>query len=237
MLPASFRKDDLGVNKIIFSVSILVSAFAGYFLGSYNDFSAVTADAGEISEQKSPAIPEIVKPLPVKDGENNFHENQGFAHQQQSPSSLAATNQISQQQLDAVKTEYEFKQRAEGFTQWLTNNQEAKPWFDLGIEMRGRFDIEEPDYQWALTQESHLQDLFSQTPALAGVALKSAICKSTQCQITISVLDHEHASETATAIGKVLGSEGTTQIIIDNQIQKGEAIFYVARNEKGFELN
>lgn len=225
------------MNKVIFTVSILIAAFLGYFLGKNDGFTTAQRAFSEISEQNAVPGAETIKTSPANLSENNFHSGSTPSLHRQSSRPAVTAGNMAQQQLDTVKTEYEFRLRAEGFTQWLTKNQETKPWFDLGIEMRGRFDIEESDYQWALTQESHLQNLFSQAPALAGVALKSAICKSTQCQITISVMDHDHANETAMAISKVLGSEDNRQIIIDNQIQKGEAIFYVARNEKGFEFN
>jgi hypothetical protein len=237
MLPVSFRKDDLDVNKVVFTISMLISLSLGYFAGKNDSFLAIKEDLGEVSEPISPRLPQLALPSPANLSENNFHSDSDSSRTQQSSSSLAVTQQVTQQQLDAVKTEYEFKQRSEAFTQWLTKNQESKPWFDLGIEMGGRFEAEEADYSWSLAEEAHLQSLFSQAPALAGVALKSTRCKSTQCQITISVMDQEHANETAMTISQVLGSEGATQIIIDNQVQKGEAIFYVARNEKGFEFN
>lgn len=225
------------MNKVIFTISMLISAAIGYFAGNYDGFFVTREGLRGSSEPKFSQPPEPVGPPLVSFSENNFQSTSDSLHKQQSSSPLAATQQITQQQLDAVKTEYEFKQRSDAFTQWLTKNQESKPWFDLGVEMGGRFDAEEADYSWSLAEEAHLQSLFSQAPALAGVALKSTRCKSTQCQITISVMDQNHANETAMAISQTLGGEGVTQIIIDNQVQKGEAIFYVARNEKGFELN
>lgn len=225
------------MNKAIFTISMLISAAAGYFAGNNDVFCAAGVDLSEVSKPKSSQSPELVGSPLVSFSENSFQAASGSSHKQQSSSSLAATQQITQQQLDAVKTEYEFKQRSEAFTQWLTKKQQEKAWFDLGVEMGGRFDAEEADYSWSLAEEAHLQSLFSQAPALAGIALKSTRCKSTQCQITISVMDQNHANETAMAISRTLGGEGTTQIIIDNQVQRGEAIFYVARNEKGFEFN
>lgn len=225
------------MNKVIFTVSILISLSAGYFAGKNDRPLAVKEDLGEVTEPISLRLPELAQPSPARFSENNFQAASSSSRKQRSSSSSAVTQQVTQQQLDAVKTEYEFKQRSEAFTQWLTKNQQEKAWFDLGVEMGGRFDAEEADYSWSLAEEAHLQSLFSQAPALAGVALKSTRCKSTQCQITISVMDQNHANETAMAISQTLGDEGATQIIIDNQIQKGEAIFYVARNEKGFEFN
>jgi hypothetical protein len=226
------------MNKVIFTFSILVSAGAGYFAGKSSDNSAVVALPTEISVQKNLLKTSGSGELPQNNNENNFHGFAGVSANQQkkSPPELAV-DQSAQDQIDAVKTEYEFKQRTEAFTNWLTKNQETKPWFDLGVEMRGRFDAEETDHSWANEEEGHIQSLFAQEQTLAGIAVKSTQCKSTQCQITVSVMNQDHANETAMAISKVLGGEKFSQIIIDSRVQKGETIFYVARNEKGFEFN
>lgn len=227
------------MNKVFFIASIFFSAVIGYFLGINGSFLAIEESSTANTKQNTLTQPKV-SAYSQPCSENNF---QGDIV---SPVTLTApfvealaqdSSQLAQQQIDAVKTEYEFKQRSEAFTLWLTNHQKEKSWFDLGIEMRGRFDAEEIDHSWALAEEARLQSLFSQVPALAGVALKSTRCKSTQCQITISVMDNDHANETSMAISQVLGGEGSAQIIIDNQIQQGEAILYVSRNEKGFEFN
>ncbi|WP_049631239.1 hypothetical protein [Cellvibrio sp. pealriver] len=222
------------MNKVVFTFSILVSAGFGYFIG-INSEKSVDPVAVEAIYEKNLHIISVANNFQQMSSENNFHS---IASSSQSSIQAASIDRNTQQQVDAVKAEYEFQQRSEAFTQWLTNNQKEKAWFDLGVEMRGRFDAEETDYNWALAEESHIQSLFSQAPALAGVALKSTRCKSTQCQITVSVVNSEHANETAMAISQVLGSERAAQVIIDNnQIRQGETILYVARNEKGFEFN
>lgn len=227
------------MNKVIFIISIFFSAGIGYFVGVNRDLLVIEAPSSTNATQNVLKHPEVGNSS-RHHHENNFHGDAVPPTTQAAPHAKVLTqdaSQLAQQQIDAAKTEYESRQRSEAFTRWLTNHQKEKSWFDLGIEMRGRFDTEETDHIWALAEEAHLQSLFSQVPALAGVALKSAHCKSTQCQITISVMDNDHANETSMAISQVLGSEGTAQIIIDNQIQQGEAILYVSRNEKGFEFN
>jgi hypothetical protein len=226
------------MNKVIFTFSIIISAGLGYFAGKNSNNPAVLAQTTVGFTQKKPAEAVDFSNTSQTMPENNFHAG-AIASVNESKKSPAAPllEQSAQQQIDAITAEYEAKQRSEEFTQWLTKNQEEKSWFDLGIEMRGRFDAEETDHSWALNEEAHLQSLFSQAPALAGVALKSTRCKSTQCQITISVMDQDHANEIAMAVSQVLGSEKTAQIIFDSRVQQGETILYVARNEKGFELN
>lgn len=228
------------MNKIIFTLSIAVSAGLGYLAGKNNSSPDVGAYSSAAFEQKTIKISDAVK-SPQKIHENNFHDVDTAEPDRErphpNPEQLVAVDQSAQQQIDAIKAEYEFKQRSEEFMSWLTKNQEAKPWFDMGIEMRGRFDAEETDHHWAIAEEGRLQSLFVQEQALAGIALKSTACKSTQCQITVSVRDQDHANEMAMMISKVLGAENFSHVIIDSQVQQGETIFYMSRNEKGFELN
>lgn len=225
------------MNKIIYVLSIIASASVGYWAGENNNIS------DDVGYPPVPSIQENVKAAAVAinpPAEKNIQQEDVvvFDKEQSPPNPTSSlVDQSAQHQIDAIKAEYEFKQRSEEFTNWLAKNQETKPWFDLGMEMRGRFDAEETDHSWASAEEGHIQSLFSQEQTLAGTALKSTSCKSTQCQITISVMDQDHANEMAMTISRVLGGEKATQIIIDNRAQQGETIFYVSRNEKGFEFN
>lgn len=227
------------MNKIIFPLSIVVAVGAGYWAGKNShapDASAITSIAVEREVVASSTSSKISPNFP--EAQQQPHKTVA-AIKQQLPSDPEQSNfsQSSQQQIAAIKAQYEVEQRSAKFTNWLTKNQNDKPWFDLGAEMSGRFAAEETDYSWAAAEEENLQTLFVQESDLAGIALKSTACKSTQCQITVSVMDQDHANETAMAISKVIGSHKSTQIIIDSNVKKGEAIFYVSRNEKGFELN
>lgn len=228
------------MNKILFAVSIITSSALGYFVGKNHHSPEIIASPMILMEQEQTKTPIVEKNTSAL-SERNFHSD-GVAASDKAktpPKSLSvdAVNQSAQQQIDAIKAEYELKQRSEKFTDWLTKNQKEKAWFDLGIEMRGRFDAEDRDYNWASAEEGSLQSLFAQEQALAGIALKSTTCKSTQCQITISVMDQEHANETAMAISKVLSGKNFSQVIVDSQVQQGESILYVSRSEKGFEFN
>lgn len=225
------------MRKITFILSVATAASLGYWAGKNNPVSDVAAHTttSPIHENLKTSI--VTKNLLAE--KNVQRGNTTVPDKKQSPPNfeLSIADQIAQHKIDAVKAEYELKQRSENFTEWLTKNQTDKPWFDLGIEMRGRFDAEDTDHDWALTEEGHIQSLFSQEQALAGIALKSTFCKSTQCQITVSVLNQDHANETIMSISKVLSGENFSHVIVDNQAQLGETVLYVARNEKGFEFN
>lgn len=225
------------MNKIIFPLSIIVAVSVGYCAGK-NSHIPDTAPPIAVfaqSEALNPIAIQTSSTLSVAQHQQNdpvTAENQQLS----SHPELSISAQPSQQQINEIKAQYEAEQHSEKFTEWLTKNQKDKPWFDLGIEMNGRFSAEEIDYGWASAEEEYLQTLFIQDSALAGIALKSTSCKSTQCQITVSVMDQDHANETAMTISKVIGNHKSAQIIIDNKAKQGEAIFYVSRNEKGFEL-
>ena len=228
------------MNKIIFTLSITLSAGFGFLAGKHHSSPEIVVNT-LVSDKQMVSSASSVAQKALVEIKHDFHADTAVAPASLPhpllPQQVSSPESSSQQEIDAIKAEYEFKQRSEDFTAWLTKNQQSKPWFDLGVEMHGRFEAEEKDYRWASVEEGKLQSLFTQEQELAGIALKSTSCKSTQCQITISVLNQEHANETAMALTKVLGSKRFSQIIIDSQIQQGEAIFYVSRNEKGFEFN
>ncbi|PUA27281.1 MAG: hypothetical protein B0W54_11810 [Cellvibrio sp. 79] len=225
------------MHKVIFTISIVVSVGLGYMLGKGSDSSNASLQPSESSIKKSIQESNSIK-SPHIVAENKFNNDaQLTANQQKNSLPVPVINQATQSEIDAIKAEYEIKQRAESFAYSLTKSREASPWSDFGGGLRERFDAEGIDYEWANREENHIQSLFLQKDELSGIAIKSTTCKSTQCQITISVMDQNHANETAMAITKVLGAEKSVQIIIDNQAQQSESIFYIARDEKGFELN
>jgi hypothetical protein len=231
------------MNKIILPFSIFISAGVGYWLGATSttvEYPAQGSTGTVIQEAASSSPQNAFTPLmaTAESAEKNSQLPATSGSDLSSLSSVSSSaNLITQAQIDAIKEEYEIKQRAQAFTSWLTKKQETTPWFDLGTEMRGRFDEEEKDHQWASLTEGNIQSLFSQDPALAGIALKSTSCKSTQCRISISVMDQEHANETAMQITQILGREKFSQIIIDSQAQQGESVFYMARDDKGFKFD
>jgi hypothetical protein len=225
------------MKNVIFTFSIIVAAGLGYIAGKNSNSANTVAQPEEVPVQQPVAMPSAVKPPPVIT-ENIVKTDVKLPLGEQNEISYSSTaEQTTQNQLDALKAEYDAKQRSESFTNWLTKNQKEKPWFDLGVEMRGRFEVEEIDHEWASSEEGHIQSLFTQKEELSGIAVKSTNCKSTQCKITISVVNQDHANETAMAITKILGAEKFSHIIIDNQAQQGESTFYIARDEKGFEFN
>lgn len=233
------------MNKIIFTASIFLSAIFGYWLGGHqsND-PKPEANIPFGSDERA----ELLEKINMLSAENKKLSADKYSKSQLSSlpkdNSRNVTAKIviqsssaSQAADNLAKEDYQLKERASSFTNWLTKNQQEKPWFDLGVEMEGRFDSEEKNIAWADEEESQIQTLFGQEQSLSGIALKSTNCKSTQCQLKVGVTDLEQANQIAMAISQTLSGKNYSQIIIDSRIKQGETILYVTRNPKGFELN
>jgi hypothetical protein len=227
------------MNKIILTIAITASAFIGYIAGTHK------APLPQSTSKAQPHNPQIAQAssAPAASTANcpaqSLSDNPTVNANTQPVKTNAVTEDTAslKSEIDAIKTKYKIDKRSEDFADWLTKTQAEKPWFDLGLEMSERFKAEEKDYRWASNEEGNIQDMFYQNQALADIALKSTTCKSTQCQVVIGVTDQEYANDAAMTVSQALGSNKLTQIIIDNKIQQGETIFYVSRDEAGFEFN
>lgn len=233
------------MNKITFAISIFLSATLGYWLGGHQD-NDVKPDANITfdSDERAKLLNKIKSLIAENEklSTDKYSEPQSsFRQKDDSPhttiEAVGQSSSINRTVDNLLKEDYELKERATSFANWLTKNQQEKPWFDVGVEMAGRFDSEEKNIVWADQEESQIQTLFGQEQSLSGIALKSAACKSTQCQLKVGIADLEQANQIAMAISQTLGGKNFSQIIVDNRITQGEAILYVTRNPKGFELN
>lgn len=234
-----------GMNKLIFTVSIFLSAMFGYWLGDHQHIDVAPESNVIFENDDKEKLLEKIKNLTTDNEKliaDKYSRAQSSLPSKEKPQKIAVEtasdfSSVNPSAGNIAKEEYELKERASAFTNWLTKSQQEKPWFDLGVEMEGRFEAEEKNFTWADQEESQIQTLFGQDKSLSGIALKSASCKSTQCQLKVGVADQEQANQVAMAISKTFGENNFSQIIIDSRITQGEAVFYVTRNEKGFELN
>lgn len=233
------------MNKIILTVSIFLSTIFGYWLGVNQNEDQKSEIAPAFDRDERARLLEKIIFLTAENkklsAEKYSNSQPSFHKKDDSPQATVDTvvqsSSISRPADNPLKEDYELKERASSFTNWLTKNQQEKPWFDLGVEMEGRFESEEKNIAWADEEESQIQTLFGQEQSLSGIALKSANCKSTQCQLKVGVADLEQANQIAMAISQTLSGKNFSQVIIDSRIKQGETILYVTRNPKGFELN
>jgi hypothetical protein len=233
------------VNKIILTVSILLSAALGYWLGITQSSDAKSHINPALNGDERARLLEKIIFLTAENkklsadkypkSQSSFHQKDDFP--KVAVEAVIESSSISRSADNHVQEDFELKERASSFTNWLVKNQQEKPWFDLGVEMEGRFENEEKNIIWADEEESQIQTLFGQEQSLSGIALKSANCKSTHCQLKVGVTDQEQANQVTMAISQTLSGKNFSQVIIDSRIKQGETILYVTRNPKGFELN
>ncbi len=228
------------MNKLTLTLTILISVGLGYWAGIHQQNQCDDAASSASLNQEPILTPANARTAPVT-AEKDASQRDWAALAQTPPAATSPSadpvTPTAQQQLDALKAEHEFNARTEKFSAWLVKSRQENPWFDLRLEMRQRFETEDVDHRWASTEEARLQNLFSEHQALAGLAVKATTCKSTQCKITVGVVDANHANEAAQAISQVLGENRHSHVIIDNQAQQGETFLYVPRDEEGFDFN
>jgi len=224
------------VSKWILIVLIILSSGAGYIAGVHSERACATVLSSSTERPLLFPVQNISQLNPEKSTQSSsvlgiyvddvsVHQNSQLEHQ------------FALHKIDVLKTEYDFSQRSSSFTRWFLSGQEAGVGFDIGSEMRRQFDAEQVDYFWADSAEELIYDAFVNEKILAGVAIKFAVCKTMQCQITISVMNRAHMSEVVLAIIDVFGGSGFSHIVVDDQSQRNETVFYISNSEKGFELD
>ena len=138
-------------------------------------------------------------------------------------------------EIEILKQDVAMNGHTESFSDWLEDQEEKNTEFDLGKEMQTRFSSEEVDHVWAIEQESFFQNMFVEEELLFSVPLKSATCKTHQCQLTIGVSDLALAKKTILTVAQSLGADTASEMIVDTRLEDSEVILYVARHEQGFE--
>ncbi|MGD8176290.1 hypothetical protein [Marinimicrobium sp. ARAG 43.8] len=237
------------MKNIVFLLSVSIAAVGGYWVGKSSHNGSPRTEARQVIVDELSSAPDSASPShPVakkfinqaSDIKNTYGNCKASGDELCSHERVdvaVSSEQSTQEKIDAIKEDYEFRRRSDLFTSWVLEETKNNFQFDIGHEVNERFSVEEIDYDWAYDAEGSLQSMFTQEQDLSGVAMKSTVCKSTACQIVIGVVDVDHASDSADLVIKTLSETGFSHIVVDNQIDKGETTFYVSRSEKGFELN
>lgn len=135
--------------------------------------------------------------------------------------------------LEALEME-KHQRNAEDFGAWALNSQKANPNFNLDKELSNRFQQESRDPVWAEQQENYYQQLFSSQEELRDFALRNAQCRSTQCEVTISVSNSEQSQQLLQTMTRTL--QGSV-ILLSSDDGSGTSKLYIGRDEKSFEFN
>lgn len=127
---------------------------------------------------------------------------------------------------------------SENFSDWLANAHKENGSFNLHEEMQRRFDAETIDHDWAEAQEQEYLTLFSQSPELAGLALRETQCRTRQCALTISISDIGQANALLEKMTKTLQQKKQHPMIIATpDEQRGITTLYIGKDANSFEFN
>jgi len=167
------------------------------------------------------------------------HQNRLLLQQLRAQSSTQQTSASSeanpqlQDKLHALEMEKQLR-RANDFGRWVMDAQRSNTRFDLNSELSHRFAQESRDPVWAEQQENHYRQLFSSKEELRGFAFRDTQCRSTQCEITVSISNSEQSQQLLQTMSKAL--QGSA-ILLATDEQQGTSKLYISSTEKGFEFN
>jgi hypothetical protein len=234
-------------HKLI--LAILVSALGGMWIGysldsgsrDYKDqrytsqhatSSAITTDT--LNTQLQQQIQQL-----QSDNSQLLQQLQAQSTQQTTSSTLqqnAKADDVDQQLHNKLQDlEMEKQQRkADDFGAWAMDSQKANRNFDVNSELSQRFAQESRDPVWAEQQENHYQQLFSNQEELRDFALRNAECRSTQCEVTVSVSNSEQSQQLLQTMSRAL--QGSVVLVATDE-KSSTSKLYIGRDEKSFEFN
>lgn len=152
---------------------------------------------------------------------------------EQQTSVSSETNQLLQDKLHALEMEQQLR-KANDFGNWVMEAQRSNNRFELNSELSHRFAQENREYVWAEQQENHYRQLFSNKEGLRGFAFRDTECRSTQCEVTVSISNSEQSQQLLRTISLALQD---SVVLLATDEQRGISKLYISRSEKGFEFN
>lgn len=164
------------------------------------------------------------------------HSNQEAAAAKQPNENTAATNQQLQTQLQQLEMEKQLR-KASAFSDWVLQAQQENPDFNLNQTLAQQFEHETRDPQWADEQENNYRNLFSESVDLADFALKDSQCKTSQCELTVSIGNLEQSDQLLEKMNKVLAANNKkAALVIAADAQTGTSKLYISENPESFEF-
>lgn len=228
-------------------IAALGGAFTSYSLispttttsGSNNNDSPQGSQIDYAAQRTNTALAETIKQLQQ---ENNRLKK--LLAEQHSPEKETPTAAIShttpvelQQQLQQLEMEKHLR-KANDFSDWLLKSQQENPDFNLNQTLALHFDNEVRDPQWADQQENSYRNLFSEAAELAGFALTNSQCKSSQCELTVSIGNLEQSDQLLEKMNRVFANNNKNAVIVAAaDTQSGTTKLYVSEDPKSFEFN
>lgn len=235
-------------KKLTMLAIVTVSALAGAYAVNYINNQTLEIKA-QLLQQKTDELNEKIAQLQKE----NTRLNLQLTAKQNFPASASSTtipihtppavqSLQTKQSNEPIPVEQlkdkQVLQASEKFSSWLKNAHKATGDFNLHEEMQRRFDAEDIDPNWAEVQEQKYLALFSQSPELAGLALRETRCRTQQCALTISISDINQANELPGKLSEVFKEQNKYPMIVatpDEQL--GITTLYISREINSFEFN
>lgn len=155
----------------------------------------------------------------------------------QAPTAPDENQKQLQKQLQQLEMEKQLR-NANDFSSRIMDAQKNNPNFSLNHALAQGFNNEPRDPQWADEQENTYRNLFSATTELAGFALRDSQCKSSQCELTVSISNLEQSDQLLEKINNTLAANNKhAVIVIAPDAQAGISKLYISEDIKSFEFN
>ena len=228
---------------------ILVTALGGMWIGysldstedKHQDYTSQYASSSATAIDNHALITQLQQQVQQLQSDNRQLLQQLQA--QSTPQSISSALQKNataddaeqqlQNKLQALEMEKQ-QRKADDFGAWAMDSQKVDSNFDVNSELSQRFAQESRDPVWAEQQENHYQQLFSNQEALRDFALRNAECRSTQCEVTVSVTNSEQSRQLLQTMSRAL--EGSV-ILVATDEKSSTSKLYIGRDEKSFEFN
>jgi hypothetical protein len=228
---------------LVILVSLLGGMWIGYSLdsGEYKDQRFTSQHAATSTTASDNLITQLLQQVQQLQSDNRqlLQQLQAKSTQETTSSALqqnAKADGVDQQlhnKLQALEMEKQ-QRKADDFGAWVINSQKENSRFDLNNELSLRFEQETRDQVWAEQQENHYQQLFSNQEELRDFALRTAECRSTQCEVTVSVSNSEQSQQLLETMTHAL--QGSVVLIATDE-KSGTSKLYIGRDEESFEFN
>lgn len=227
------------------ALPVLIAVFVGTWIGHSLDFRAddnqnptsqQRASSSIANTDNNALIARLQQQIQALHSENRLLvqqlQTQSTKPGEQQSSAKPAPNQQLQDQLHALETEKQLR-KAEDFSKWIMESQNASAAFNLNKELLHRFEQEPRNPEWAEQQENYYRQLFSDKEALRGFAFRDTQCRSTQCEVTVSISSTEQAQQLLQSMNSTLQD---ATILVATDEQRGTCKLYIGSHEKGFEF-
>jgi hypothetical protein len=148
-----------------------------------------------------------------------------------------AANEDMLNRLQTLEMEKQ-QRKANDIIDWIADSQKSNKHFNLNEALSNHFEQESRDPVWAEQQENHYRQLFNNSEELRDIALRNTQCRTSQCEITVGIINSEQSNQLHQKISAALAhGEKPISIMVATDEQQGVAKLYISDSENSFEFN